>query len=84
MPSPSTGRVRGLKESTHISAVQALHFGLADGVSTPTTRQLTTNKNQLTIMLFAFTFSFFPWWESHYCTFVKSNTSGIEPSIFPL
>ena len=43
-PSPSAGRVRGLKGSTHLSPVHALHFDLADWVSTSAPRQLTTNK----------------------------------------
>ena len=43
-PSPSAGRVRGLKGSTHLSPVHALHFDLADWVSTPAPRQLTSNK----------------------------------------
>ena len=43
-PSPSAGRFRGLKGSTHLSPVHVLHFDLADRVSTPAPRQLTTNK----------------------------------------
>ena len=34
-PSPSAGRVCGLKGSTHLPPVHALHFDLADWVSTP-------------------------------------------------
>ena len=42
-PSPSAGRARGLKGSTHLSPVHALNFGLADWVSTPPApRQLST------------------------------------------
>ena len=41
--SPSAGRVRGLKGSTNLSPVHASHFGLADWVSTPAPRQLSTN-----------------------------------------
>ena len=43
-PSPSAGRVRGLKESIHLSSVHALHFRLADWVSTPAPRQFTTKE----------------------------------------
>ena len=41
-PSPSAGRVRGLKGSTHLSPVHALHFGLSDWVISPAPRQLST------------------------------------------
>ena len=41
-PSPSAGRVCDLKGSIHLSQVHALHFDIADSVSTPAPRQLPT------------------------------------------
>lgn len=43
-PSPSPGRVRGLKGSNHFSPVHDFHFGLVDGVNTPAQRSLSSNK----------------------------------------
>ena len=54
-PSPSSlGRVRGLKVSTHLSPVHALHFDLADRVMTSTAapRHLTPNKLSRLLLLF--------------------------------
>ena len=56
-PSPSAGRVRGLKGSTHLSPVHALHFVLADWVSTPAPRQLPTNTQLTTLFTHALTLS---------------------------
>ena len=56
-PSPSAGRVRGLKVSTHLFPVHALHFGLADWVSTPAPRQLSTNTPLTTLLSHALTLS---------------------------
>ena len=56
-PSPSAGRGCGLKGSTHLSPVHALHFGLADWVSTPAPRQLSTNTQLTTLFTHALTLS---------------------------
>ena len=56
-PSPSAGRVRGLKGSTHLSPVHALHFGLADWVSTPAPRQCSANTQLTTLFTHALTLS---------------------------
>ena len=55
--SPSAGRVRGLKGSTRLSPVHALHFGLADWVSTPAPRQLSKNPQLSTLFTHALTLS---------------------------
>ena len=56
-PSPSAGRVRGLKGSTHLSPVHALHFGLADWVSTPAPGQLSINTQLPALFSYALTLS---------------------------
>ena len=56
-PSPSAGRVHGLKGPTHLSPVHALHFGLAKWVSTPAPRQLSTNTQLTALFTHALTFS---------------------------
>ena len=62
IPSPLAGRVCRLKGSIHLSPVHALHFGLADWVSTPAPRLLKTIKSSW--QRYLLTFSCLSWWES--------------------
>ena len=79
-PSPSAGRVRGLNGSTHLSPVHALHFGLADCVSTPAPRPLSTNTKLTIRIVYSRSHAFH---NGNQTTEKRPHASGIEPSTFP-
>ena len=77
-PLPFRGTSPWSQGINHLSPVHALHFGLADWVSIPAPRQLTTNSVDYVVYSRSHAFH-----GGNQTTKKKPDVSGIQPSIFP-